>query len=243
MEVKVEFFYPKLEFVSDRTFRESLKLASQKLHQIHLDEVLYIVETSDISDRLRQSAVDRMVGQLDHIPNYYIESVTRGSLTVLVTLSAAALFILQKTLGKTIEAAWERTPTHKRMVEFFSNTAPAASLGSTSSQSPSLVERSLGTDGERWQWLERAFSFQFLNNPRFGRFKVVKIAFEQDKARDMLVRVEFALAEDCLELEGTFKQFLYKDYLNQFVPSPTKQAKKKKKSSMPAKKASRKGRK
>ena len=36
MEVKVELSFPKLEFVSDRTFRESLKLATQKIHQIHL---------------------------------------------------------------------------------------------------------------------------------------------------------------------------------------------------------------
>jgi hypothetical protein len=237
MEVKVEFFYPRLEFVSDRTFRESLKLASQKLHQIHLDEVLYILETTDLSDRLRQSAVDRMAGQLDHIPNYYIESVTRGSLTVLVTLSAVALFILQKTLGKTIEAAWERTPTHKRIVAFLSNTTIADNSDSASPAPPRRVARSLGADGERWQWLQRAFSFRFLNNPRFGRFKIVKLDFEEDEARDMLVRIEFGLAEDYLELEGTFTQFLYKDYINQFSPSAKKA---KKKGRMPVKKAKKK---
>lgn len=222
MEVKAEFFYPKLEFVSDRTFRESLKLASQTLHQIHLDEVLYILETTDLNDRSRQSAIDRMAGQLDHIPNYYIESVTRGSLTVLVTMSAVALFVLQKTLGKTVEAAWERTPTHKRIVAFLSNTTTAETPDIASSALQKRVVLSLGADGERWQWLERAFSFQFLNNPRFGRFKVVKLAFEEDEARDMLVRIEFDLAEDYLELEGTFKQVLYKDYINQFKPVPAR---------------------
>jgi hypothetical protein len=32
----------------------------------------------------------------------------------------------------------------------------------------------------------------------------------------MLVRIEFMLAEEHLELEGTFRQYLYKDFINQF---------------------------
>jgi hypothetical protein len=170
---------------------------------------------------VKQSAQDRIALHLDHIPNYYIETVRRGSLTVLVTLSAAAYFILQKTLGKTIESAWERTPTHKRLVRFLSNTSTAEEAQSVPGRISKPVSDNLGPRGERWQWLEREFSFHFLNNPRFGRFKVRRLDFEEEQTHDMLVRIEFMLAEEHLELEGTFRQYLYKDFINQFESKPS----------------------
>jgi hypothetical protein len=55
MEVRVKFMYPKLKFVSDRTFRESLKLASNKIHSIHLDEVRYFISKTEIPPNQQQS--------------------------------------------------------------------------------------------------------------------------------------------------------------------------------------------
>lgn len=232
MEVKVELSFPKLEFVSDRTFRESLKLASQKIHQIHLDEVLYVIETSGLERSMQQSARDRVLPQLDHVPNYYIEVVTRGSLTILVSLSAVAYFILQKTLGKTLESAWERSPTHKRLVAYLSNTSVAKDAVPSRRGSSRSSSESWRRQGERWAWLEREFSYHFLNNARFGRFRVIRLSFEEELSNDMLVRIEFELAEEYLNLEGTFKPFLYKDYLQQFTPTraPKKQKGRRKKS-------------
>ena len=200
--------------------RENQKLGTPYFSSL-LDEVLYIIETSELDGPMQQSARDRIFPQLDHVTNYYVEAVTRGSLTILVFLSAAAYFVLQRTLGKTLESAWERTPTHRRLAAYLSNsslpqdTVPLR-LGPAQSSSESPVRQ-----GERWIWLEREFSYHFLNNARFGRFRVIRLNFEEEPRNDMLVRIEFGLADEHLDLEGTFKPLLYKDYLEQFKPKPS----------------------
>jgi hypothetical protein len=215
MEVRVELIYPKLEFVSDRTFRESLKLASKTIHAIHLSEVQFVLAISNLDPQTKHSVWDQMRGELDHIPNYYIESVKRGSLTIAIALSASAYFFLQKTLGKTIEQAWEKTPLHKWLVGFLSNSTTSTRV----SEHPEEIGRNLGSEGARWQWLEREFSARFLNQPRFGRFQVVDFGIQSDRSGDMLVKITFDLADDCAYLEGTFKQLLYADYIAQYAPA------------------------
>jgi len=221
MEVRVDLIYPKLDFVSDRTFRESLKLASREIHAIHLSEVEYLITTSSLSPQQKQSIWDRMKNQLDPIPNYYIETVKRGSLEIAVALSAAAYFLLEKTMGKTIEAAWERTASFKRLVRFLSNSSTPDETPATRT-STTADTKSRGVGGERWQWLEREFSSRFLNRPRFGRFKVVDLTTQEDPRGDMRVRITFDLADDFSELEGTFRQLLYADFISRHRKKPRK---------------------
>jgi hypothetical protein len=216
MEVRVDLIYPKLEFISDRTFRESLKLASREIHAIHLNEVEYLITTSSLSSQQKQSIWDRMRKQLDPIPNYYIESVRRGSLEIVIALSAAAYFLLEKTMGKTIEAAWERTASYRWLVRFLSNSSTPNEV--PAKRAPTTVDtKSRGPEGERWQWLEREFSSRFLNRPRFGRFKVVDVATHEDPRGDMRVRITFDLADEFSELEGTFRQLLYADFISKHL--------------------------
>jgi hypothetical protein len=219
MEVRVDLIYPKLEFVSDRTFRESLKLASRTIHAIHLSEVKYFISNSRLSSQQKQSVWDRMQQQLDHIPNYYIETVTRGGLTIVVALSAAAYFLLQNTLSKTIGAAWEKTGSHKWLVQFLSNSTTPDGM-ETRHKSSAVHIQNRGAQGERWQQLVREFSFRFLNQPRFGRFRVVDLTIQADSNGDMRVRITFDLADEFSELEGTFKEMLCADLIHQYDQKP-----------------------
>jgi hypothetical protein len=221
MEVRVELIYPKLEFVSDRTFRDSLKLASRTIHAIHLSEIQFVLSISDLNPRVKQSVWDQMRSEVDHLPNYYIESVRRGSLTIALTLSASAYFLLQKTIGKTLEVAWERTGLHRRLAGFLSN-----SVTGTDVTKPGTSTKSQGKEGARWKWLEREFAARFLNQPGFGRFQVVDFGTEEDANGDMHIRITFDLADEYAELEGTFSQLLYGDFIERFGPSKKKTAKK-----------------
>jgi hypothetical protein len=221
MEVRVELIYPKLEFISDRTFRESLRLASRAIHAIHLSEVQFVLSISDLSPRAKQSVWDQMRSQVDHLPNYYIESVRRGSLTIAITLSASAYFLLQKTIGKTLEVAWERTGLHRWLAGFLSN-----SVTGTDVTKPGTSTKSQGKEGARWKWLEREFSARFLNQPRFGRFQVIDFGTSEDPNGDMHVKITFDLAEEYAELEGTFSELLYADFIERHGPSNRKSSKK-----------------
>jgi hypothetical protein len=155
--------------------------------------------------------------EIDHVPNYYIESVTRGSLTIVCALSAAAYFLLQKTLGKTVEVAWEKTVTHKRLVQFLSNSTPEKAV---KPRRRATRIKNLGEKGERWQWLQREFSAQFLNRPGFGRFEVKGLTISEMSNRDMLVQIYFDLPEQLSEREASFKELRYSDFIHQYGQKP-----------------------
>ena len=220
MEVRVDLIYPKLEFVSDRTFRESLKLASRAIHAIHLREIQFVLAASDLNARVKQSVWDQMRGEFDHLPNYYVETVKRGSLTIALALSASAYFLLEKTIGKTLEAAWEKTGLHRWLVGFLSNSTTNTDMPPHAKVST----KSQGEAGGRWQWLQREFSAQFLNQPQFGRFQVVDFGISESANGDMRVKITFDLADEYAELEGTFTQRLYSDFIAEHAPKAPRTA-------------------
>jgi hypothetical protein len=217
VEVKVDFYYPDLEFISDRTFRESLKLASRTIHQIHLGEIDHLIATSELANRAKQSLRDRLRGKTDHLPNYYVESVNRGSLEIAVTLTGFGIWLLQSTIGETVKEAWTRTQFHRHLARFLANSTAADDQPPKSLPASSSVKNLLG-NGERWQRLDRQFSETFAVHKEFGRFQITQLDISPDYGGDMHVRVQLGLAEEYVELEGTFKQILYRDVISKLLP-------------------------
>lgn len=215
MEVRIRFYFPDLRFISDRTFRETLKFASQRIHAIHRQEIDHIIDLFELTDRQRQSIRDRLSHTIDHIPNYYIETIERGSLTIAMVLSASVYFLLQKTMGKTIEEAWTKTNFHHRLVQYLSTPLLAKTKSQTSSQDSIHTE-----EGERWEYLDRSFRTAFLDSPAFGRFKVDKLLIKKTREGDMEIDVDFNLAEDFQTIEGSLKPLTVEDYLEQGKQKP-----------------------
>ncbi len=221
MEVRIRFYFPNLKFISDRTFRETLKFASQRVHAIHRQEIDHIISSFELTERQRQSIQDRLSHAIDHIPNYYIETIERGSLTIAMVLSASVYFLLQKTMGKTIEEAWTKTNFHRRLVQYLSTPLLVKTKSQKSSGGSDPTKET-----ERWEYLDRAFRTAFLDSPAFGRFKVDKLIIKKTHRGDMEIDVDFNLAEDFQTIEGSLKPLTVEDYLGQGKQKPPRMVRK-----------------
>ena len=127
-----------------------------------------------------------------------------------MVLSASVYFLLQKTMGKTIEEAWTKTNFHRRLVQYLSTPLLEKTKSQKSSQNLDCTE-----EGERWEYLDRSFRTVFLDAPAFGRFKVDKLIIKKSGGGDMEVGIDFNLAEDFQTIEGSLKPLTVEDYLKQ----------------------------
>ncbi len=114
------FFHPDLDILSDRTIRSLLKKISVILREVQFQEIAYLIKQSDITPSEKQSLRDRLGGQLNHIEAYYLERLERGSLTLTVSLTAVAIWLLQQTIGESIKEAWRQSEMHKNLVSYLS---------------------------------------------------------------------------------------------------------------------------
>jgi hypothetical protein len=64
---------------------------------------------------------DRVQPPLEHIPAYYIENVRIGSIEVAVALTAVGIWLLQTTIGKSVEEAWKKTRMHEYIIQYLSS--------------------------------------------------------------------------------------------------------------------------
>lgn len=119
--IKFKIYHPSLDVLSDRTLRSILKKFSTLLKEIQFQEVLYLINSCDLSLSEKQSLRDRLWGPLNHIDSYYVEKVERGSLIIEATLSAAGLWLLKNTLGESIKEAYSQSEMHKSLVSYLSN--------------------------------------------------------------------------------------------------------------------------
>jgi len=120
--LRIRLYHQKLDLLSDRTFRALLKRLSALSREIQTQEVLHFVNNSRLLElREKQSINDRIKPSLNHIPSYYIEKIEKGSLEIVLALTAFALWLLQQTVGETIKEAWKKTQFHKELVDYLSS--------------------------------------------------------------------------------------------------------------------------
>lgn len=119
--LRIVLYHPTLDLVSDRTFRELLKKLSSLSREIQAQEALFLINSSFLEPSEKQSIRDRIRPDLDHIPAYYVEKIQKGSLEVTISMTAFAIWLLQATVGKSIEEAWKRTKFHQWLIDYLSS--------------------------------------------------------------------------------------------------------------------------
>ena len=117
-DIYFKIYHPTLDLVSDRTFRSILKKFSSVIREIQYQEVMVLVNQSDLSPSEKQSIRDKLKGKLNHIDAYYIEKIERGSITITGLVTPAALGLLAVTVGESVKEAWKKSEFHKSLVEY-----------------------------------------------------------------------------------------------------------------------------
>ena len=117
-DIYFKIYHPTLDIVSDRTFRSILKKFSSVVREIQYQEVMVLVNQSDLSPSEKQSIRDKLKGKLNHIDAYYIEKIERGSITITGLVTTAALDLLAVTVGESVKEAWKKSEFHKSLVEY-----------------------------------------------------------------------------------------------------------------------------
>lgn len=119
-EFRIEVYHPSLDILSDRSFRYILKRISRLVREIQLREVLDEIDSFDISDPEKQSLRDKLKFQIETLPAYYVEKVERGSLEVVVVATAAAYWLLDKTIGESVSDAYKESAIHQKIIQILS---------------------------------------------------------------------------------------------------------------------------
>jgi hypothetical protein len=119
--IRIIVYHPNLDLLSDRTLRQLLKKLSSLGREIQTQEVLTLVNDSSLSWPEKQSIRDRITPQLSHISAYYVEELYKDSLEVTLTFTAAALWLLQNTIGESVKEAWKKTEWHEMIVDYLSS--------------------------------------------------------------------------------------------------------------------------
>ncbi|MBY8067004.1 hypothetical protein KW492_01930 [Vibrio fluvialis] len=117
-DIYFKIYHPTLDLVSDRTFRSILKKFSSVIREIQYQEVMVLVNQSDLSPSEKQSIRDKLKGKLNHIDAYYIEKIERGSITITGLVTTAALGLFAVTVGESVKEAWKKSEFHKSLVEY-----------------------------------------------------------------------------------------------------------------------------
>jgi hypothetical protein len=119
--LKLNFYHPDLDIISDRTLRSLLKKISTIAKEIQYQEVSFIINQSQASGPEKQSLRDRLKGPLHHNEAYYVEKIERGSLTITVIVSSVGIWLLQQTIGESVKEAWLQSEMHKNLVAYLTS--------------------------------------------------------------------------------------------------------------------------
>ncbi len=175
-EIRLRVEHPQLEALSDRTVLQLLKEVAKSLRNAQRNEVAHLIETSDLAGNQKQSLTDRLDKKLEGIPAYYLRDLTRGSLIVEVSLAAVGIWLLEKTIGKAIQDAWERTDMYSRIVDYLG--------GSSNGEDPAVEddvpeqdEMNIEDLAERVQFIEEHLQSTFAEGMVLNRFEIAKSRF------------------------------------------------------------------
>lgn len=164
--VLLQLYHPGLNVVSDRTFRELLKKLSALAREIQAQEVLHLIRSSELPGNLQQSLRDKLRPQLSHIPAYYVEDVSRGSVTIAISLTAVGIWLLQTTVGETIKEAWLQSEFHNRLLAYLTSKGPKGRR--------KVIEKNIDLVLANW---------------KLDNFLIRDVATKVDKKQDLRVRV------------------------------------------------------
>lgn len=90
------------------------------MREIQYQEVMYLINSSNLTPSEKQSLRDKLKGPLNHVDSYYVEKVERGSLTITAIAAGAGFALLQCTLGESVKEAWKQVDMHKQIVDYLS---------------------------------------------------------------------------------------------------------------------------
>lgn len=103
----IRFYHPDISTISDRTLRRLLKGFSKICRGILRDEIERLILELELDSRQVQSVRDRTLNQLSNVSTFYVEKIEKGSLEVIVLLSAFSVWLLQATLGESVKRAFK----------------------------------------------------------------------------------------------------------------------------------------
>ncbi|WP_346883963.1 hypothetical protein [uncultured Algibacter sp.] len=119
--VYIKFNYQNIDELSDNTLRKLLREYSKLTRNLLLEEIENILYDLELPYRQRQSLKSIIKNKTSNSPNFYVEKIEKGSLIVIGMLTATGYFLLQKSLGKSFEKAWEKSDIGKDTDELMLN--------------------------------------------------------------------------------------------------------------------------
>jgi hypothetical protein len=117
-EVIVRLHHPDAFELSDHTTRRLLRDLAGILRRIQLDELRELVYSLPIPGKQQKRVYEQAAKLQRAYPSYYVEEFQKGSLEVLLILSAFGLYILKLTIGEDVRAAWKGTNTSRKIREY-----------------------------------------------------------------------------------------------------------------------------
>ncbi len=117
-EVIVHLHHPEAFELSDHTTRRLLKDLARLLRRIQLDELRELIFSLPISKKKKEAVYNQAARLQKSYPSYYVEEFEKGSLEILIALSALGLYILRLTIGEDVKAAWKGTQASRKIREY-----------------------------------------------------------------------------------------------------------------------------
>jgi len=129
-DIKITLYHPTLDLISDRTLRDILKSLSSMGRNIQVNEIMHLINNSPLDASEKQSIRDRLSPELMHMHSYYVDKIEKGSLSVTITVTAFALWMLQNTIGESVKDAWKQTKFHKKIIDYLTTDLRKEIIGS-----------------------------------------------------------------------------------------------------------------
>jgi len=173
-EVYIRLYHPDIKVLSDRTFRYFLRDISKIIREAHVNEVITLINTSDLNLKEKQSLRDRLRHQLEEDPCYYVEGFKKGSIELVIAASAVSIWLLQQTIGESVKEAYTQSLLHKRIVKFLKS-------------------------GERDNALSKRIAENFQQKGRLATFSIVAVKVEAQTKKEIVITVDMQTPPEMLE--------------------------------------------
>jgi len=122
--IEISFRCSNIDFVSDRTARETLKRFSKIVRRAQVLEINYLLSRQQLSLAERQSVRDRSISYIASAPLMEIQSANKGSWKIVALLGAFGVWFLSNTVGESIKDGWSKNAINKDIVNYIAKIRP-----------------------------------------------------------------------------------------------------------------------
>jgi hypothetical protein len=117
-DIHLNIIHNEIRNISDRTLQMLLKGLSKVLRLAQREEIDYLINIFEATEGQKQSLRDRMHKKITSAASYDLLRLEKGSIELVIALTAVGVWLLQTTLGESIKDAWTQTKAHKKIVDF-----------------------------------------------------------------------------------------------------------------------------